>query len=130
MPIVANFRGRERFKTLRGGLVTLASLIVLFAFSWTLVTRWLDHQEPVITTYTRNWIASAESSQIDLRQNRMKFVFRILDTTLTSPRGVKFDPRAGRLVAKSIDLDIGAKFARIQRFLKLDVCDFGFMDDF
>ena len=47
-PVQLNFRSRERFATVRGGLLTLLVYIASCWFSLALYKRFINRQDPVI----------------------------------------------------------------------------------
>ena len=51
-PTVAlNFRGKDRFKTTRGGLITIVSYLVVLLLAMELIERWFTRKDPVIASY-------------------------------------------------------------------------------
>ena len=47
-PVTLNFRGKDRFKTLRGGILTLAIYLCVLLLSLSLIERWLTRNDPVV----------------------------------------------------------------------------------
>ena len=50
-PVTLNFRGNDRYKTVRGGLITLLSYLCALLLSMSIIERWYTRLDPVISTY-------------------------------------------------------------------------------
>ena len=49
--VTLNFRGKDRFKTTRGGIITIVSYIAVLILGIELLERWITLKDPVIAQY-------------------------------------------------------------------------------
>ena len=61
-----NFRGQDRYKTTRGGLITIISYIVVLLLGFELVQRWVTRQDPVVSSYE---VFGETYGKYDLKEN-------------------------------------------------------------
>ena len=47
-PVTLNFRGKDKYQSVIGGLISLITYILVFLFSYALIYKWLTHADPTI----------------------------------------------------------------------------------
>ena len=52
-PVVLNFKGRDKYQTIKGGFWSIVAYILVLWLSFELLQRWVTHDEPIISTYEK-----------------------------------------------------------------------------
>ena len=103
-PVMVNYRGRQKYKTGCGGVVTLVSTMVMTAYLTFLMVGFYTNQDVVIMQYTKTRPPGAEVA-LNLTDVGFEFCAAVYDEQDVS---VGVPPSIGKLRFYYLDEDFGA----------------------